>query len=171
MRTAVASFIEFVRFNRNLSTHTVRAYESDLDQYLLFLAAGRKVRPSELSLAAFDTESVRAFLGSLHDRGQSRASSARRLAALRSFAKFLVREDRIAEDPTALIGAPRRDQTLPAHLPIDEMDRLLAAPDAGSVAGRRDRAVLELFYASGLRLSELVDLDLADVNLPGRIVR
>jgi integrase/recombinase XerC len=122
-------------------------------------------------LAAFDAEAVRLFLGALHDRGHSRSSSARRLAALRSWARYLVREGMLTEDPTALVGAPRRDRTLPDHLPVEEMERLLAAPDGSTVPGRRDRAILELFYASGLRLSELVDLDLDDVNVAGRMLR
>ncbi len=82
-----------------------------------------------------------------------------------------MREGLITDDPTALVGAPRKEQTLPAYLAQDETTRLLEAPDAATPAGRRDRAILELFYASGLRLSELVDLDLDDVNLSSRIVR
>jgi integrase/recombinase XerC len=135
------------------------------------VAARAGCRPSAVTVSGFDAEAVRRFMGDLHDRGHSRASTARRLAAVRSFARYLVREAQLAEDPTALVGAPRRDQSLPAHLPAEEITRLLDAPDASTIAGRRDRAVLELFYASGLRLSELVDLDLADVNLAGRIVR
>ena len=77
----------------------------------------------------------------------------------------------MSEDPTALVGAPRKAQTLPAHLAPDAMTKLLDAPDPATAAGRRDRAILELFYASGLRLSELVSLDLADVNLAGRVTR
>jgi integrase/recombinase XerC len=171
MRDAIRAFVEFIRYNRNLSAHTVRAYEGDLDQFLQQVAAARTQRPSQVPLAAFDREAVRQFLGALHDRGHSRSSSARRLAALRSWARYLVREGQLDEDPTALVGAPRRDRTLPDHLPLDEMDRLLAAPDGSTVPGRRDRAILELFYASGLRLSELVDLDLDDVNVTGRMVR
>ena len=171
MRDAIKAFLEFLRYNRNLSPHTLRAYAADLDQFLAFVAARDRQRPSVVGIARFDTDAVRGFLGTLHDRGHSRASSARRLAALRSFARYLVREAQLSEDPTVLVGAPRRDRTLPAHLPIDEVERLLAAPDVATAAGRRDRAVLELFYASGLRLSELVALDLADVNLTGRIVR
>ena len=114
---------------------------------------------------------MRGFLATLHERGNARASAARRLAGTRTFARYLLREGVMADDPTLLVGAPRKEQTLPAHLGSAEMDRLLAAPDAGTPAGRRDRAILELFYASGLRLSELVDLDLQDVNLPGRMAR
>jgi integrase/recombinase XerC len=171
MRDAIRAFLAFLQFNRNLSPHTLRAYGADLDQFIESVAARQGRRPSAVTVAHFDTDAVRGFLGELHDRGHSRASTARRLAAVRSFARYLVREELLAEDPTTLVGAPRRDQTLPAHLPVNEIIRLLDAPDGSTVAGRRDRAVLELFYASGLRLSELVDLDLADVTLAGRIVR
>jgi integrase/recombinase XerC len=171
MRDAIKAFLEFVRYNRNLSPHTVRAYQTDLEQFLQFVAASTAVRQSAVGITALTTDAVRGFMGDLHDRGLSRSSSARRLAALRTFAKYLVREEQLAEDPTSLVGAPRMNQTLPAHLPVDEVTRLLEAPDVNTVAGRRDRAVLELFYASGLRLSELAGLDLEDVNLTGRILR
>jgi integrase/recombinase XerC len=165
------AFLEFLRYNRNASAHTIRAYETDLEQFVASAAAGRRIKPSETDITAFTTEAVRAFMAELHDRGVSRASTARRLAALRSFARYLIREDLLPDDPTALVGAPRKEQHLPAHLALKDMDRLLSAPDGSTLAGRRDRAILELFYASGLRLSELVDLDLADLNLNGRIAR
>ena len=165
------AFLAFLTHNRNVSPHTARAYASDLDQFLAHIARRDRMKPSTVAVGAFQTEAVRGFLAELHDRGNSRASAGRRLAALRTFAKYLIREAALDDDPTALVGAPRRDQTLPAHLAVDETTRLLAAPDTSSVGGRRDRAVLELLYASGLRLSELVGLDLEDVNLSSRIVR
>jgi integrase/recombinase XerC len=171
MRDAIRAFLAHLRFNRNLSAHTVRAYETDLEQYLTLVAERDRVAPGDVPLGAFDEDGVRAFLADQHDRGNSRASAARRLAALRSFARFQLREERLAADPTALVGAPRTTRPLPVHLDTTEMAKLLEAPDVATAAGRRDRAILELFYASGLRLSELVDLDLGDVNLAGRILR
>jgi integrase/recombinase XerC len=164
-------FLEFLRYNRNLSPHTLRAYDTDLSQFLTHLATRDGVKPSEVAVARFDADGVRGFLAELHERGNSRASAGRRLAALRTFARYLLREELMADDPTALVGAPRKEQTLPAHLATDEVNQLLAAPDVSTPAGRRDRAILELFYASGLRLSELVDLDLDDMNLSSRVVR
>jgi integrase/recombinase XerC len=171
LKDHVHAFLEFLRYNRNVSPHTLRAYETDLSQLLDSLAARDAVRPSQVGVDRFDAAGVREFLAELHQRGNSRASAGRRLAALRTFARYLVREEAISEDPTALIGAPRKEQTLPTHLAEDEMMRLLQAPDASTAGGRRDRAILELFYASGLRLSELVDLDLEDVNLTSRVAR
>jgi integrase/recombinase XerC len=165
------AFLAFLAHNRNVSAHTVRAYATDVEQFVAHLAARDRRKPSDVPVTAFTTDGVRGFMAELHDRGHARSSSARRLAALRTFAKYLVREERLGDDPTALVGAPRKDHTLPAHLAADEMTRLLDAPDVGAAAGRRDRAILELLYASGLRLSELVGLDLEDVNVSSRIVR
>jgi site-specific recombinase XerD len=171
LKEHASRFLEFLRFNRNVSPHTLRAYESDVSQFLAFVVSASGAASRQPDATAFTGDAVRGFLGALRDGGDSRASSARRLAALRTFARYLLREDVLSEDPTALVGAPRREQRLPAHLPLDDMTRLLAAPDLTTVAGRRDQAILELFYASGLRLSELVALDLGDLNLSGRIAR
>lgn len=171
LRDHAHDFLEFLRYNRNASAHTVRAYQTDLEQFVASIAARQARKPSQVDVASFTTDAVRDFMAELHDRGASRSSSGRRLAALRSFARYLVREDLIGDDPTALVGAPRKQQHLPTHLVAAEMSRLLDAPDRSTIAGRRDRAILELFYASGLRLSELVDLDLGDLNLGGRIAR
>jgi integrase/recombinase XerC len=171
MRDQVRAFLAFLKFNRNVSPHTLRAYETDLRQLVDSLAARHGCKPSQVTLALFEPEGVRGFLGELHDRGNSRASAARRLAAMRTFARYLSREGLLPDDPTLLVGSPRKERTLPAHLGRAEMERLLSAPDGSTIQGRRDRAILELFYASGLRLSELVDLDWHDLNLSGRIAR
>ena len=171
LRELSREFLTFLRYNRNVSPHTLRAYDTDISQFLAHLATARDCPQSELALGDFHTDGVRGYMAELHDRGNARASTARRLAAVRAFAKYLVREERLTDDPTGLVGAPRKEKTLPAHLGSDDTTRLLAAPDASTIAGRRDRAILELFYASGLRLSELVDMDLEDLNLNGRVLR
>lgn len=171
VQDTVKRYLAFLEHNRNVSAHTLRAYRTDLEQWLTFLAARDRLRPSQVPMAAFEPDGVRGFLALLHERGNSRASTARRLAALRTFARWVVREELLPGDPTAMIGAPRKERTLPAHLTAPDIERLLQSPDVSTVAGRRDAAILELFYASGLRLSELVELDLPDVNLGGRIVR
>jgi tyrosine recombinase XerC len=171
LKDATREFLQFLKLNRNASPHTVRAYDTDLTQFVEFLGARDRTRPSRVPVTALDADGVRGFLESLHERGISRASAARRLAALRTFARYLVREGRLPDDPTQLVGSPRREQTLPNHLDLEQVDQVLGTPDLTRPAGRRDRAILELFYASGLRLSELVGLDIEDVNLSGRVVR
>ena len=171
MKEQLTEFLEHLRLNENASDHTVRAYESDLTQLISFTAkeVGRKrydLTPDDLTQLT-----IRGFLGDLQKRGISKASAARKLAAIRTFARYLRREGVIDDDPSTLVGTPKREQRLPAHLGEAEMTRLLEMPDASEPLGRRDRAILELFYASGLRLSELVGLDIEDVNLAGRIVR
>ena len=171
LRRAIADFADHLKYNRNASDHTVRAYESDLEQFVTAVAAaGKRPRPS-LTAADFSPDNVRLYLGVLFQQGVSRASAARKLAAIRTFARWLRREGIIEQDPSALAASPKREQTIPAHLSIDEMNRLLEMPDRATPLGRRDQAILELFYASGLRLSELVGLDLDDLNLNARMVR
>ena len=167
----VHDFLDVLRLNRNASPHTVRAYESDLAQLVAFLASQRGGKRADLRAEHLDYAAVRGFLAELHARHDSRATAARKLAAVRTFSKFLRGEGAVDHEPAALVGSPRREKKIPAHLDVDEMKRLLETPDTSGPLGRRDRAILELFYASGLRLSELVGLDLHDVNLPSRMVR
>jgi integrase/recombinase XerC len=171
VRDHLRAFIEHLRLNENASAHTVRAYESDLSQYLAFLASHLGRRVSELTPADLDHLNARAFLGDRNRQGNSKASAARKLSAIRAFGRYLRREGVLEGDPAALVGTPKREQRIPNHLAVDEMSKLLETPDISSPLGRRDKAILELFYASGLRLSELVGLDLDDVNLSARVVR
>jgi integrase/recombinase XerC len=164
-------FLKYLSLNRNASPHTVRGYDADLRQFVRFLADQRGCQSASLRAPALDVDAVRGYLAMLYRERRSRASAARKLAALRAFGRYLRREDVTDAEPAALVSTPKRVQTIPAHLSEDEMGRLLETPDIGSPLGRRDRAMLELFYASGLRLSELVGLDLDDVNLSGRMVR
>jgi integrase/recombinase XerC len=151
--------------------HTVRAYDSDLTQFLANVASEAGMKVGELRPAALDREAIRQFVGALHQRGQSRATAARKLAAVRTFLRFLRREALIDDDPGALVPTPKREVRMPAHLSEDEMTALIDAADVHTPLGRRDRAILELFYASGLRLSEVAGLDLEDVNLGARMAR
>ena len=171
VREHLKAFLEHLRLNENASGHTVRAYDSDLTQYLVFLASHLDTRISDLAPADLDHLGARAFLSDLHRRGNSKSSAARKLSAIRAFGRYLRREGAIDGDPAALVGTPKREQRIPKHLAVQEMSTLLDAPDTSDPLGRRDKAILELFYASGLRLSELVGLDLDDVNLSGRVVR
>jgi integrase/recombinase XerC len=171
MKEQLRGFLEYLRLNRNVSPHTVAAYDSDVSQFLVFAAShvGKTIsslEPDELTLPA-----IRAFMAELYRLGQSRASVARKVSALRTFSRYLRREGWIESDAASLAASPKREIKVPAHLSVDEMAKLLETPDVATPLGRRDRAMMELFYASGLRLSELVGLDIDDVNLSARMVR
>ena len=171
MKAQVRDFLEYLRLNRNASAHTVAAYDGDITQYLEFVAAQAGTTLARLQPEALDLTTIRLFMGELHRQGQARASVSRKLSALRAFSRFLRREGWIDDDPASLAVSPKGERKIPAHLSVDEMSRLLEMPDTSEPLGCRDRAILELFYASGLRLSGLVGLDVGDVNLSARIVR
>jgi integrase/recombinase XerC len=170
MKTILKAFLQHLR-RRDVSPHTITAYENDVATFLKHTSHIRQKPVDALSPSDVDAFAIRAFLGELHKLHISASSSARKLSAIRTFVKYLRREDLLETDPASLVAAPATPQTIPAHLTIDEMSKLLEMPDASTRLGRRDRAILELFYASGLRLSELVGLGIEDVNLSGRLVR
>jgi integrase/recombinase XerC len=169
VKSQLAAFLDYLRLNRNASAHTAAAYESDLTQFLDFAAQHHETR--SLEPAHLQLGTIRAFMAELYRQGHARASVARKLSALRAFGRYLRREGLIDADPASLAASPKRERKIPAYLSIDEMTRLLEMPDPADPLGCRDRAILEMFYASGLRLSELVGLDLEDVNLRARMVR
>ncbi|HJQ82637.1 MAG TPA: tyrosine recombinase XerC [Candidatus Binatia bacterium] len=150
-----------LRTTRHASPHTLRAYLSDLRQFLAFV--GDRV-------GAFDADAIRHWLRTL-DGAADRASIARKLAAVRGLFRWLVDTDRLAADPTTGIATPKQRRKLPAHLTLDDVDRLLAAPAADSLLGLRDRAILELLYSSGLRVSELTGLEWPAVDAEAGLVR
>jgi integrase/recombinase XerC len=165
------AFLQFLALNRNASAHTIRAYESDLTQFIGYVAASADLKKRELDPAQIDRAALRGFLGELYRQGHSRATAARKLAAVRAFLRYLRREAVIDDDPGGLVPTPKRDVRMPAHLSERVMAALLDAPAGDTALSRRDRAILELFYASGLRLSELAGLAMDDLNLGGRMVR
>lgn len=156
---ALDDYIQHLRVERGLSSHTIDGYASDLAKLAKWLERDGRV------LDSVDEATVAGFLVSLSQQGLSARSQARSLSAIRGFFKFLVEEGRHPSDPTALLEGPQRLARLPDVLNRDEILRLLQAP-AGDKPNRvRDRAMLQTMYAAGLRVSELVDLDLGDVNL------
>jgi len=180
-----ARFEKYLRFEKNASPATIQAYLADLGRFEKFLAGQTGADPnSPLDPAAADRKILRAFVSELH-RDHSAASIERALAALRTFFRFCQREGAIAVNPATLIPTPKKSQRLPVVLSPDEVNALIAEPakakassrqgkknrKSDPVMSRRDTAILELFYASGLRLSELVGLNVEDVDLEQRLVR
>ncbi len=171
LRDHLKAFLAFLELNRNVSPHTARAYDSDVGQFLAWQSSERDLRISQLQPGHLDSAGVRAWVASLNKACQARASVARKLSGVRAFMHYLRREGVIDADPTAVAVAPKLARTIPVHLSEAEVTALLDSIDTRTPLGRRDRAMFELFYASGLRLSELVGVDLEDLDLNGRLVR
>jgi len=167
VKQAVAAFLRHLDRERNASVHTVRAYGEDLQQFRGYLERmlGRAVGP-----AAVDHLLIRGFLADLHERGLKKVSAARKLAALRTFFRFLCREGVLDKNPARALLSPRLERRIPTHLDEGQVAVLLDVPGNGDAA-LRARAILELLYATGIRCAELVGLDLPDVDLPARMVR
>jgi len=163
MKRLASRFLAYLLDERNYSPATIRSYRSDLDQFLVFL--GSRGGGGDPSPEAIDPLVVRAFLGWLHERKDSRATIARKLAAVRSFFRYLVREGVLAENPARPVRTPRQEKKLPRFLDESEIRILLETPWTATLKGKRDRALLELLYATGMRVGELVSIDLEDVDL------
>ncbi|HEY8019917.1 MAG TPA: tyrosine recombinase XerC [Thermoanaerobaculia bacterium] len=171
VRRLIHSYLEHLR-DRNASHETVRAYEGDLVRFLDFLARDFLARPAEeIEPGEVDALAVRSYLAALARRGTGRRSQGRALSAVRSFFRFACREGFLAANPAQGVPTPRVPKTLPRHLRPGEIENLLEAPSGDGPAARRDRAILELLYATGLRVGELVSLDWRAVDLPGRALR
>lgn len=168
MRTCIESFKRHLKDEMNYSPHTIRNYISDLLQYERFLS-GSDSSSHDISREV-DHLSIRRYLAALHGKN-SRSSVGRKLASLRSFYRFLVREGLLKNNPFEGIATPRAEKRLPRFFSVDDIFRLMDAPKGGNPAIARDRAILELLYSSGLRVSELVNLNLNEVDLSGGMVR
>ena len=166
MDELIERYVNYLRYERNASPHTIRNYHSDLLQFRDYLKAGNPDAP--VDLATVDALRIRGFLALLFEREKQKTSIGRKLAAVRAFYKFLAKEDVLETNPAATVSTPKLDKTLPRIMTEEEMntflDRVAAAIQSGGPMMRRDRAVLELLYASGLRVSELAALDLRSVN-------
>ena len=167
MRDATAAFLRHLERERNASPNTIRAYGEDLRQFTDYLegALGREPRPEDA-----DHVLIRGFLAELHRRGLKKVSSARKLAGLRTFFRFLCREGRLERNPARVLLSPRLEKRIPAPLEESQVEALLDVP-GDDAASLRARAILELLYATGIRCAVLVGLDVGEIDLDARMVR
>lgn len=166
MQEPLKKYIRYLELERSISPFTVRNYASDIGEFIDFLG-----RNGVKSLNGVTRSTMRRYLGWLHDKGIVRASINRKFSALRSFYRYLARENLVEVQPLLNLSAPKLEKRLPTFLSKEEILRLLAAPDASTPQGLRDRAILELLYAAGLRVSEIVNLDLPDIDFDSREIR
>jgi integrase/recombinase XerC len=195
----IQQFIDYLRAERHFSSHTARCYAADLQQFCGYLrdqgrqpgerasdkpgdngepvSVGRGGLPAisdvgqDGGLLATETETVRLFMSQLRERNYCKSTVARKLATLRSFYKFLVRRGHRSSNPVAPIRTPKQEKRLPKSLEFDDIEKLLSNCDTTTLLGARDRAILETLYSTGIRVSELVALDVADVDLSNNVVR
>jgi len=165
-------YMNYLRYERNASPHTIRNYHSDLLQFRDYLKGGDQ--QAAVEIRSIDALRIRGFLASLFEREKKKTSIARKLAAVRAFYKFLAKEGVLGANPAATVSTPKLDKILPRIMTEEEMNtflnRLGAAVQDGEPMMRRDRAILELLYASGLRVSELAGLDVRSVGFADGMV-
>jgi integrase/recombinase XerC len=163
MDEALADYLRHLSLEKNASTHTVKSYCEDLTQALDFFRGQQPGRP--VGVGDLTTRLLRGYLVWLHEQGYARATVARRLAAVRSWCRFLCRQGALANNPATGLRGPRQNKKLPHFLSVADVALLVSAPPADTALGLRDRAILETLYSAGLRVSELTGLDVADVDL------
>ncbi|GAC1469504.1 MAG: tyrosine recombinase XerC [Isosphaeraceae bacterium] len=171
MHPTVSAFLHHLRSERYASPHTLRSYEEDLKQFCVFLGQSLGVEPGAVDPTAVDASRLRRYSVWLNSRGYSASTVARRLASLRSFYRYQRRQGVLGADPSAGLRNPKQPQRLPRMLRVDEVIRLLDSIAVDTPLGARDRAMFETLYGGGLRVSELVGLDLADLDLDEQLVR
>lgn len=169
MEKLVSEFLDHLEIERNYSRHTRSAYAGDLGQFLSFLTEDGGADPPDPE--SIDKSVVRSFLRHLHREGFSRRTIARRFAAVRSFFHYLCREGVVSSNPCVYLTTPKWDRHLPRFLDKSQVESLLGQPDRGRVLGLRDVVILELLYGAGMRLSELVGLDVGAIDLTKERIR
>lgn len=173
MEQLLAQFLEHLRYERNVSEHTLRNYASDLNQFLDYLAPAdpRTGKRNAPHVDQIDHITIREWLSALHSAQKTKSSIARKLAALRTFFQFLVREGVVELNPAKLVSTPRLEKKLPKHLSIEEAIKFIETPDTETDLGKRDRAMLELMYATGVRVSELTKMEIGDIDFKSKLIR
>jgi integrase/recombinase XerC len=173
MEQLLEQFLEHLRYERNVSAHTLRNYASDLEQFFDHLGprdpeSGKRKLPA---VNEVDHLTIREWLAALHTDQKKKSSIARKLAALRTFFQFLVREGLLESNAAKLVATPKKEKKLPKHLSVEDAIRFIETPDTETNLGKRDRAMLELMYATGVRVAELTTLNLADIDFRNQLIR
>ncbi len=182
----IHEFLDYLKFEKHFSEHTAKCYNADLEQFCRHLTGGEtgssdwhkesggvatQTRTNvEQLLLTLTTDSVRVYMAHLNDKQYSKSTTARKLATLRSFYKFLVKRGHIDSNPVTAVRTPKQDKKLPKFLEYDQIKRLLETPPADSWLGARDRAIMETLYGTGVRVSELVALNIEDVDFLGEVL-
>jgi integrase/recombinase XerC len=170
MKQWIEKYLRYLKIEKNASVHTITSYRTDLNQFLNFTAVEQQVNPHQTEITSIDRLQIRLWLGALSEDGLARNSIARKVASVRSFFKYAFTRGAITKNPAHLLIVPKPEKRLPKTVQVEEIRRMMELADAGDPKTVQDRAILELFYSTGMRLSELTELDISDLNLSGRQV-
>lgn len=168
MKAAVAKYLRYLKVERNASPHTITSYENDLAQFLKYCAELFEVPKDEVSINAVQRLTIRLWLGELSEQEYAKNSIVRKVAAIRSFFKYCFKRGLVEQNPAHLLIVPKRDQPLPKTVTPEGLDRMMELAEGDTPRSAQDRAILELFYGTGIRLSELMSLNNDDINFDQR---
>lgn len=172
MQEYIDRFSDYLKYQRYASEHTLRNYISDLDQFYDYLCPkSSDGARGDLNISQIDHITIREYMATLYQAKRKKSSIARKLATLRTFFKFLCREQVLEMNPARLVSSPRLEKRLPKVISIDEVIQFIETPDAETVLGKRDRAILELLYATGCRVSEVAGMNLDDIDFKHETIR
>jgi integrase/recombinase XerC len=172
MQEYLSRFGDHLKYERNVSAHTLRNYMSDLEQFYDYLCpVGANGDRRFIEIHQIDHITIREYLAKLYREKRKKTSIARKLATLRTFFKFLCREQVLELNPARLVSSPRLEKKLPKVLSVDDVIRFIETPDTETVLGKRDRAILELLYATGIRVAELAGINLDDIDFKHESIR
>jgi integrase/recombinase XerC len=166
MTVLINDFIDYIKNEKNYSFHTVANYEKDLDTFIFFLK-----REEIKKVKDIDYKVIRLYLQELYNKRYSKKTISRHISSLRSFFKYLLKENKIKVNPTSLITNPKEDKKLPNFLYYPEVEQLLNIPDKNTSFGQRDFLILELLYSTGIRVSELVNIKINDINIYNETIK
>lgn len=165
MRKELSQFLDYLRYEKNASSHTISSYRIDLTQFAKYLEERRE------KLKEIDNIFLRGFLAELHEKKLKKTTVARKLASIRSFLQFCLRKNWLEDNPAKAVITPKQEKPIPSFLSEEEMANFLDLPQSNKLIDLRDRAILELLYATGIRVSELTGLDLEDLSFEEKMVR
>ncbi len=165
MKVIIEKYLKYLKVEKNASPHTITSYQNDLTSFLEFCTEQAQTDVENIDIHNVTRLTIRLWLGELSEQGIAKSSIARKVAALRSFFKFSFKRGYISKNPAHLLIVPKKEKTLPKTVNSEDITRMMDSIDIETPAGRQDRALLELFYGTGIRLSELINLNLSQVDL------